>query len=121
MLHRKWHTFLRKIEHVENDGLRAAVFAMVDGAYHLDDGFAFVNGFFVAVEADDGEIALYQYAVVHHRMVMPAEFLPGWYLILDGYNFGTTLKIVGKQGSVPALAGANQFGGIYLVIISHFV
>ena len=72
MLHRQRQSFVREVEHIKYDGLSAAVFTVVDGANHFDDGFAFVHGLLLAVEADDGEIALHQYAVVHHWMMMPA-------------------------------------------------
>ena len=43
MLHGEGHVLLREVEHVEDDGLRAAVLAVVDGVHHLDDGFTLVD------------------------------------------------------------------------------
>ena len=54
MLHGERQVFLREVEHVENDGLRAAVLAVVDGVYHLDDGLTLMHRFLLAVLTDDG-------------------------------------------------------------------
>ena len=71
MLHRQGQALLREVEHIEDNGLGASVFAVVNGAYHLDDGLALMHYFLIAILVDDGQLALHQYAVVHHRMVVP--------------------------------------------------
>ena len=113
MLHRQWKSFLREIEHVEDNGLRATVLAVVDSIHHLHDDFALIYSLFLAVEADNGQLALYQYAVVHHGVVMPAQLLSGRYLIFHGHHFWVSLQVVGQLGTIPALAGTNQFGGLH--------
>ena len=71
VLHRQGQALLREVEHVEHNGLGATVLAMVDGAYHLYNSLALVYHFLIAVLVDDGQLALHQYAVVRHRMVVP--------------------------------------------------
>ena len=114
MLDCQRQTFLRKVEHVEDDGLRATVLAVVDGVHHLDHGLALVNGLLLAVLSDDGQLALYQYAVVHHGMVVPAQLLAGGEDVLDGYQLGPSLQVVGQLDAVPTLRRANQFGVLNL-------
>ena len=46
MLNGQGQVLLREVEHVEDDGLRASVFAVVDGVHHLDDGLALQHGGF---------------------------------------------------------------------------
>ena len=58
MLHGEGQVLLREVEHVEDDGLRAAILAVVDGVHHLDDGLALMHGLLLAVLADDGQFAL---------------------------------------------------------------
>ena len=60
------------IEHVQDHLFVPSVLATMDGADHFDDGFAFVEGAFVAVSANDGQIALFHDAVVDYVVVMPA-------------------------------------------------
>ncbi len=65
-----WHgqglSFLREVEHVEDNGLLAAVLAVVDGADHLDDGFALVDDFLGTVDSDDGQLALHQHGGISY-------------------------------------------------------
>ena len=61
-----------EIEHVEDDGLAAAVLAAMDSANDLNQGFTFVEGFLRAILADDGQLALLHDAVVDDSMMMPA-------------------------------------------------
>ena len=95
MLHGEGQVLLREVEHVEDDGLRAAVLAVVDGVHHLDDGLALMHHLLLAVLADDGQLALHQYAVVHHGMVVPAQLLACGEHVLHGYQFGAAPEIVG--------------------------
>ena len=69
MLHGQGQTLLREIEHVEDDGLRAAVLAVVDGVHHLDDGLALMHYFFLAVLPDDGQFALHQQAIMFFSFI----------------------------------------------------
>ena len=46
VLYGEGQVLLGKIEHVEDDGLGATVFAVVDGANHLDDGLALMYHLF---------------------------------------------------------------------------
>lgn len=62
------------IEHVQDHLFVATVFAAMDGAHHFDDGFALMEGAFVAVSANDGQIALLYDSVVDYVVVMPAGF-----------------------------------------------
>ena len=57
MLHGQRQVLLREVEHIENDGLRASVLAVVDGVHHLDDGLALMHSFLFAVLSDDGQLA----------------------------------------------------------------
>ena len=54
VLHRQRQALLREVEHVEHNGLGATVLAVVDGAYHLHDGFALMHHFLIAVLVNDG-------------------------------------------------------------------
>ena len=72
MLHGEREVFLREIEHIEDGILLAEVLTMMDGAYHLDNGLAFMHHLLLAIQSDDGEFALYEHTVVHHGMMMPA-------------------------------------------------
>ncbi len=106
--HRQRQSFLREVEHVEDGGLGASVLAVVDGADHLDDGLARTDDLFRPVLGDDGEFALHQHAVVHHGMVVPAQFLSGGEDIFPYHQFGATLQIVRELRAVPALRGADE-------------
>ena len=61
-----------EVEHIEDDGLGAAVLAPMDRAYYFYQSLALMERTFVAVSADDGQITLLYDAVVDGRMVMPA-------------------------------------------------
>ena len=76
---------------------------MVDGVHHLHDHLALVYRILPAVLSDDGQLALHQYAVVHHGVVVPAQFLSGGELILHSHQLGPSLQIVGQFHAVPAL------------------
>ena len=115
MLHSQREVFLREVEHVEDDGLRASVLAVVDGAYHLYDGLALMHHLRLSVLSDDGQLALHEHAVVHGHMVVPAQLLTGGEHILHGHQFGAALEVVGQFHAVPALAGTDQFGGLHLL------
>jgi len=64
MLHGKGLVLLREVEHIENDGLRTAVLAVVDSVHHFHDWLTLVYHLSLAVLPDDGQLALYQYAVI---------------------------------------------------------
>ena len=115
VLHGQWQTFLREVEHVEDDRLGASVLTMVDGIHHFHDSLAFMHHFVFAVLADDGQFALHQYAMIHHGMVVPAQLLTGRNLVLYGYQFGAALQIVGQLHAVPTLTGAYQLGALHLL------
>ena len=66
-------TGLGDVEHVQDHLFVPSVLATMDGADHFDDGFAFVEGAFVAVSANDGQIALLYDSVVDYIVVMPAS------------------------------------------------
>ena len=110
MLHGQRQVLLREVEHVEDAVLRAAVLTVVDGTHHLHDGFALVHHLLLAVLPDDGQLALHQYAVVHHGVVVPAQLLPGGEHILHRHQLGPPLQIVGQFHAVSALRGADEFG-----------
>ena len=61
------------VEHVQDHLFVASVLATMDGAHHFDDGFALMEGAFVAVSANDGQIALLYDSVVDYIVVMPAS------------------------------------------------
>lgn len=111
VLHRKGLPLLREIEHIQDDGFGATVLAVVDGAYHFDDCLTLVHRFLAAVLAYNGQLALHQYAVVHHRMVVPAKFLSGREFVAHSDKLGLAFRIVGQVGTVPTLGGAQQFLG----------
>ena len=70
LLHGQRQVLLREVEHVEDDGFGAAVLAMVNVAYHLDNGSALMHHLLQTVLADDGQISLHQDTEVHHGMIM---------------------------------------------------
>ena len=78
---------------------------MVDCIHHLYDGFTLMNNLLLTVLTDDGQFALHQYTVVHHGVMMPAQFLTSREHILDRHQFWTTLEIVRQLHTIPALAG----------------
>ena len=102
---------LGAVEYVEDDGLGAAVLAVVNGVDHLHDRFAGVDDLFRAIEGDDGQFALLEDAVVHYGVVVPAEFLPRRDFVADGHEFGAAGGVVGQFCTVPALRGADEFRG----------
>ena len=53
MLHGEGQVLLREIEHIEDDGLRAAILSVVDGVHHFYDGLALMYGLLLAVLSDD--------------------------------------------------------------------
>ena len=110
MLHGEGQVLLREVEHVKDAVLRATVLAVVDGAYHLYDGLTLVYHLRLTIQTDDGQFTLHQYTVVHSHVMVPAEFLTSGENVLHGYQFGTSLKVVGQLHAVPTLAGTNQFG-----------
>ena len=65
-------TGLGNVEHVQYDLFVPSVLAAMDGADHFDDSLTFVEGAFVAVSANDGQIALLNDAVIDDVVVMPA-------------------------------------------------
>ena len=113
MLYRQGQTWLRKVEHVENDGLAAPVLAVMDGVHHLHNDLALMNHLLIAVLVNDSQFALHQYAVVHHRVVVPAQLLPSRDLVLHSHYFRPALQVIRQLHAVPALTGAHQFGGLH--------
>ena len=63
-----------KVEHIENDGFGASVLASMDSANHFNQSFAFMEGFFCSILANDGQIALLNDAVIDYGMMMPAGY-----------------------------------------------
>ena len=96
----------------------------MDGVDHLHDSLALMDDFLLAILSDDSQLALHKDAVVHHGMMMPAQFLTCGEHILDSHQFRASLQIVGQLYAVPALAGANQFCGLHrgcgIVLLSSF-
>ena len=107
MRNREWKAFLRNIEHVENNRLCAAVFAMMNRVDHFDHDIAFVHSFCLSVKADDSEFASHQHAMVHSIVVMPAEFLSCGNDVFNGNQFGFALWVVGEIDTIPTLVGAE--------------
>ena len=109
MLHGQGQVFLREVEHIEDDGFRASVLAVVDGIDHLYDSLTLVDYFLLAILSDDGQLALHQYTVVHDGVVMPAQLLTSGEHVLHGHQLGASLEIVGQLHPIPALRGADEF------------
>ena len=65
-------TWFGDVEHVQDHLFVPSVLATMDGADHFDDSLTFVEGAFVAVSANDCQIALLNDAVVDYVVVMPA-------------------------------------------------
>ncbi len=103
VLDSQWQAFLRKVEHVEYDWLGASVLAVVDGVHHLYNSLAFMHGFLLAILSDDGQLALYQHAVVHDGVVVPAQFLAGREHVLDGHITAVVPQNVRMAASVHSL------------------
>ena len=102
--------FLREIEHIEDNWLVASVFAMMDSVYHLYDYLTFMYHFLLAIHTYDGQLALHQNTVVHHRVVVSAKLLSGRKLIFYSNQLRASLKIIWQLYAIPALRGAGQFG-----------
>ena len=116
----KWHSFLREVEHVKDDGLVARIQSVVSGTDHLDDGFSWMHDFPLAVIADDGQFPLLQNAEVDDGMMMPRKLASDWKDIAHRDDFWFPLEIVGKRRTIPALRGSRQFqfqdgGGIVIL------
>ena len=113
MLDSQRQILLREIEHIENDRLVAAVLAVVNGVYHLDNGLALMDDLLLTIPSYNGQLALCQNTVVHDGMVVPTQLLASGEDVFNGYQLGATLEIVRQLDAVPALAGANELGGLY--------
>ena len=103
MLYGEREVLLGEIEHIEDGILLAEVLTMMDGAYHLNDSLTFMHYLCLSIESDDGQFALYEHTVVHHRMMMPTQFLACGEYIFHGDQFWTSLQIVGQFHTVPTL------------------
>ena len=63
-----------EVEHIENDGFRTSVLASMDSADHFNQRFAFMEGFFCSILANDGQVTLLNDAVIDYCMMMPTRF-----------------------------------------------
>ena len=97
MLYSKWHTLLREVEHVENDGFIATILTMMDRVHHLDNRFTLMHNLLLAILTDDGQFALHQYTIVHHRMVVPTQLLSYRKFILHSYKLWPSPKRIVVQ------------------------
>ena len=101
-----------EIEHVEDDGLAAAVLAAMDSANDLDQGFTFVEGFLRAILADDGQLALLYNAIVDDGMMMPAG------LGADGRIIRNSGVPFGKSGRMaPSQLCEVRISSVVLIVI----
>ena len=94
---------LGEIEHVEDYGHSATVFATVDSADHFDQGFALMKRALRAVRADDGQFALLHEAVVNDRVMMPAGDGPNGEVHADHLEFGSPGGEVRQPRTIPTL------------------
>ena len=98
-----------EVEHVEDDGRLASVLAAMNGADHLDQSFSLTESAFFSVDADDGEVTLFNDAVVDDSMVMPARFGSGGESQAADREFGPSDGEIGQLRAVPALGGTDEF------------
>ena len=92
---------LGEVEHVEDDILRAAVLAVVDAVHHLYDGLALMHHLCLTIQADDAQLALHQYPIVHHGIVVPCLFI--LFLVFShvqvfGEGLGHAVTVLLKSG-----------------------
>ena len=109
MLDGEGRSFLREVEHVEDDRFVAGVHAAVDRADHFDDDLAGADNLPLAVEPGYRKLALLQDAVVDYRMVMPRKFASDREYVSHHDEFGLSLEVIWQFGAVPALGRAFQF------------
>ena len=91
MLYCQWHVFLREVEHIEDDVLCTAVLSVMNGVHHLYDGLALMYDLLFTILSDNGQLTLYQYAVVHHGMVVPAQLFSCREHVLHCHQLGASL------------------------------
>ena len=77
MLNGQQGVFLREVEHVEDYVLVTPVLAVVDGIHHFDNWLALMYDLGLTVQSYDGQLALYQYAVIHNGVVVKAALFWG--------------------------------------------
>ena len=63
---------LGEIEHVQDDGLGAAVLATMDFVNHFHQRLALAERAFCAVQADDRQFTLFHNSIIDNRVVVPA-------------------------------------------------
>ena len=103
MLDCNWRSILRYIEHVKDNGLVAAVLAVVDRPDHLDDGLTGLDGLFLAVQPNDSELALLLNAIVHNWMVVPSELAAARDYIAPYDKLRLANRIIRQFHAIPAL------------------
>ena len=96
-----------KVEHIENDGFGASVLASMDSANHFNQSFAFMEGFFCSILANDGQIALLNDAVIDYGMMMPTGL--GANREVQSYHpqFRFALRKIRQHSPIPTLGGAD--------------
>ena len=72
MLDGKYLPRFGEVEHIEDNGFRAAVFATMNRAYYFHQRLAFMEGTLVSVLTDNRQFTLLHDTVVNGCMVMPA-------------------------------------------------
>ena len=63
-----------EVEHIENDWFGTSVLAPMDSADHFNQRFAFMEGFFCSILANDSQVTLLNDAVIDYCMMMPTCF-----------------------------------------------
>ena len=102
-----------EVEHIEDDGFGTTVLAAMDRADYLDQGFALMEGTFVAILADDGQFALLYDAVVDSRMVVPGGNGSQGKVIRKTVNSGVPF---GKSGnSAPSQVREVRMSSVDLI------
>ena len=79
---------------------------MVNGSNHFDNGFPLMNHLDIAIDVNDGELALPNYAKVYHVMMMPPKFLAWRELIPHSDYLRIVVRKIGDLRAIPALRGA---------------
>ena len=105
-----------EVEHIEYDGLGTAILTSVNSVHNLDKRLSLVEGPLGAVLTDNGQFALFDDAIVHHSVVVPACFLSDGKDHAADRQFRASDRKIGQLCSVPTTGCASKFGGLNCVL-----
>ena len=114
MLNGNGITLLHDVEHDENHCFCSIILPVVNGAYHLNNGFSLAEHLDISINVTNSEVALLNIAKVYHVVMVPSKFLARRELISHSNDFRIFLWKIRNLCAIPALLGAKQFRGFYI-------